>query len=237
MAIEQLIDPFYKIVSDFNRSPEKMTPGQLAWLPCQFVEYVPYILDAERLSPTDHYNIQGDLRQIEKNDFRKKDKLPVAALKLNQTEELMVSRAKKRLCILLAASNNSTNSSELKKVATKKSHLNQSEGLFLPLYSRTNLPEEFLDRVKRLRYTRFFYVPKGNLKQSQCRSDYVEKSIVRCDRIFAANLHYKGVTPIDYQLDEDGFYFLKIWLLKYLKMPLNIEQEETIRTLIELSNS
>ena len=78
--------------------------GQVAFTPVMYLEHRPKVADPVRSDPFTHTQADVTIRPMDdKSDFRPKRRLPIKALNLGETEELIVSRAKQRPCLILAA--------------------------------------------------------------------------------------------------------------------------------------
>lgn len=164
MGVTQLIEPFYQLLPAeiFRRAP---TPGQLCWVPVPFLEHAPFIFDVERASSEEHYATQFSARPMTDQDFRKKERLPIKALRLKDTEELLAVRAKRRPAIIL--SDYCTVRADLQKLLREKAkrHLQEKSLLVIPLYgieSESGLggfPPIMVARIKVLLYDQFFFCP------------------------------------------------------------------------------
>ncbi len=114
--------------------PKEMKVGQLAWVPVQFIQQIPWIMDTERKTPSSHTDSNFEVRQMKHTDFHKKDKLPLKAFALGETEELMVAQAKKRPCILISKNRTTKHSKEVADAMRGKRHQLASDSIFAPLF-------------------------------------------------------------------------------------------------------
>ncbi len=103
MSIEQLIDPFYRDLPAETFRKELII-GQLCWIPTLHLNKIPMILEVERADPKEVYATKFRVRNLIEKDFRQRPKLPIKSLNLRETEELIVSKAKKRPAIVVCAS-------------------------------------------------------------------------------------------------------------------------------------
>ena len=86
----------------------------------------------DRENPNEHYATNFKIRNMTDQDFRKKQKLPIIALTLRETEELLIQKAKKRLAITVAAEN--TLYSDVNENIGGREHLQEENILVLPHY-------------------------------------------------------------------------------------------------------
>lgn len=101
MGITQLIDSYY-VREGLDTSPTRLAVGQFGWAPVPFVSGSPWIMDAVRADPTNHHEIAGTVRPVKADDFRERKELPLKLLGLRAHERLMVAKAKRRPCVILA---------------------------------------------------------------------------------------------------------------------------------------
>jgi hypothetical protein len=96
--IEEICNRVYEPATGFG-------VGHLVWCPVPHLEEVPRILDVERAKSEEHFATKFQIVQMTEDHFRSKQKLPIKALSLGNTEELLISKAKKRPCIVLSNQN------------------------------------------------------------------------------------------------------------------------------------
>jgi hypothetical protein len=172
-------------------------------------------------------------------DFGRKSKLPVQGMPLNDTEECLAVRAKKRPCVLLAKNLTLSVPSNMGTTQKKTSHLLQDAALFLPLYGVEDanhvggFPQPMVDRIKILMYEQFFFFKKG-MVQGSTRDFLIEDSVGRFDRIFVSTLHHPAVSPLDGKLTSDVMNVVSASLARYFKLPLEAQQAETFTALLSL---
>lgn len=239
MGLTQIYDDYYEIVKPFNAGPTNMCVGQIAWVPAYFIEQIPYVLDFERETPTDHYAVKFKIRKMGNTDFLRRTKLPVQGMSLFETEECLAVKAKKRPCIMLAKNLTLSAPAMGPGITQKtKTHLLHDAALFLPLYGVDDashvggIPQAMVDRIKVLMYDQFFYFKKGYVKES--KDFMVESSVGRFDRMFVSTLLHPAVSPTDGKLTNDILNVVVASLARYLKLPLEKEKAETFATIISL---
>src|SRR5438309_1040350 len=115
---------FYEHVEPGGRSI-----GQLFWVPVVFVSEVTRVLEAERRSPEDTAEVLLSVRDATADHFKRRDRLPIPKVSLDETEELVVSKAKKRPCVVLAEAKVSNLDS-----ITDPSHRAKAKHLVKPLF-------------------------------------------------------------------------------------------------------
>ena len=136
-------------------------------------------------------------------DFRrKKDRLPIAALSLGETEELLAIRAKKRPCVVIAKIDG-VNPTSLPDGEQRKKALNAFDGMYLlaPIFSISNGFKEtcfgsvMTARVRCMMYPEFVYAPES-------KPALESPGIIRLDRFFWSHL-VACTEPCDIFLTKD----------------------------------
>lgn len=238
MGITQIINPFYKTIP-FSNSPNKMQVGQIAYVPAQFVEIIPNLFEVERAVPTDHENVKYKIRPVTASDFRRKSKLPIKGLNLNETEELLASKAKLRPCILLARGNTLDADDAVKAAIGRRKHLLRDDAIFVPLYGTvrpdhsTGFPQALVNRIRVLMYRQFYYCPPFTPKKTDCDA-FIEESIARLDWMFPCSLHYPAVQPMDIALQDNALKLLLTMAGELLQIPLSEAQVENLSVIKEV---
>jgi hypothetical protein len=192
-------------------------------------------MEVERYQPEDHFSAKFSIHSMTPNDFRPKQKLPIKLLKLEDTEELVVTRCKLRPSILLLTdlSKYSDLTKQLKQLG-KKSFEEESVAV-IPLYTvlkgddDTGFPAAMAARIKALMYNQFFYCP--STKDSGLRND----SIARLDRLFLIRPIYPAFQPTDRALSEDALAVLTAMLRLMLKLSMRDEEYKLYQAFRELA--
>jgi len=163
--------------------------GQVVFTPVLNTERRPYIADAQRSDPHTHRSADMAIRPMDDAiDFRKKQRLPIAALHLGETEELVVARAKQRPCLVLAKSGG-IDANTLPEGAQRNKALNAFGDIYClaPIYSissankATSFGPVMSARIKCMMYPEFIYVPPSGLILKV-------PGIIRLDRLFWSHL-------------------------------------------------
>lgn len=175
---------------DKTRKPSASTEiGQVVFTPVLNTERRPYVADAQRSDPYTHRSAELAIRPLDdKVDFRKKQRLPIAALSLGETEEVLVARAKKRPCLVLAKSDG-IDTKTLPEGVQRNKALNAFGDIFClaPIYSistankSTSFGPVMTARIKCMMYPEFIYAPQSGLILDS-------HSIIRLDRLFWSHL-------------------------------------------------
>lgn len=186
------VDDLSALFSHFdNKRNPSASPeiGQVVFTPVLYTEYRPFIADAKRSDPLTHQSADMSIRRMDDAlDFRKKQRLPIAALQLGETEELVVAKAKKRPCLVLAKSDG-VDHMMLPEGAQRNQALNAFGGIYClaPIYSittankATSFGPVMTARIKCMMYPEFIYVPQSGLILKI-------PGIIRLDRLFWSHL-------------------------------------------------
>lgn len=187
----------------------ELESGQFCWVPVLEKEHRPWVADVKRSAVTMHDSADLDIRRYdEAKDFKGKDtRLPVHALRLTDNHELIISRAKKRLCLIIGKTDGADPHSLPEGVQRNKA-LNAfgSQYLLAPLYSAsspkkvTSFGSVMCSRIRSLMYPEFFWAPKSGGVIS-------EDSVIRLDHLFLDPLVY-GVTPENHFLSAEAQGFV-----------------------------
>jgi hypothetical protein len=162
---------------------------QVVFTPVHFTDRRPHIIDAARSDSIGHRAADLDVRLLdERRDFKHKDRLPIKALHLGSTEELLAIRAKKRPCLIIGASDGVDWKSLPVGVQQNKA-MNSFDRVYLlaPLYSVSTVQEPssfgpvMTVRIKHMMYPEFVYAPRSGGIVNQ-------DSVIRLDRVFWTQL-------------------------------------------------
>ena len=164
MGIVQLIDPFYvKLPDDTFRRASVV--GQFCWVPVTHLDPIPRLLDVERADPQEHFATKFSIRNMTDGDFKKKTRLPIKALSLRETEELVIHRAKRRPAIIISGENTIFDDVKALLQQMGRKHLQQESLIIAPLYSvesgdhEGGFPPVMVARIRALMYKQFFFCP------------------------------------------------------------------------------
>ena len=200
MGILQVFDNFYEQVPK-GSIPQ---PGHIFWVPTPEVNEVPRVLNVERATPTEHEVSNYVIEEVSREHFTHRERLPIKRLNLGDTEELLISKAKKRPAVIIAST--VTNDLDSLPKGTQKQlakQLGKPCYLVAPMFSTSSLmkPTTFgptlVARIRALQYLHFFCLPDEN------RPDRPD-SIVRLDRIFPTYLG-RGCEPMGKRIHEEPF--------------------------------
>jgi hypothetical protein len=228
LGIVQLIDPFYvKLPVDTFRRTSVV--GQFCWVPVTHLDPIPRLLDVERADPQEHYATKFSIRNMTDGDFKKKTRLPIKALSLRETEELVIHRAKRRPAIII--SGETTIFEDVKTLLQQmgRKHLQQDNLIVAPLYSvesgdhEGGFPPVMVARIRALMYKQFFFCPRGN-------SPLVTDSIMRLDRLHAIVPNYPAYIPEPYSLSAEALGVL----MAMLRSLFGAKEEPELKTLKDL---
>jgi hypothetical protein len=223
--IEQVFDCIYEACQGYG-------VGHLVWAPVPHLEEVPRILEVERAGSTEHFASKFSIVQIRDTHFRRKQKLPIKLLSLGETEELLISKAKKRPCVVVCAENTKFEDDKLKAEIGRRRHLQDQSMLLAPVYGTAS--NEMLDgfppimtaRIRALLYAQFFYLPE---RCPKTKIALPREGIVRFDRIFAATPN-RGLSPMDIRIAKEPLALL----LAVLRERLGGAKDENLGLVREL---
>lgn len=236
---------FFEPIKGFKHDNlEQLISDQLFWVPTQHLEPVPRVFEYERKDSRDHSSVKFSVNPMTANHFKYKEKLPVAAFPAQPTEEYILSRSKKRICILLSQNSSLVVPSDAKASLRGKKHIVNNTGIFLPLFSSISkehpnggIPQELVSRIKRLRYPQFFYIKRSNATDSVIPNLLINESICRLDRGFPALIHHTNVTPLDMKLQSEILDLLLAWLGKFQNISISEKLEESLSNILEMINA
>lgn len=185
--IGTLYGRFYDEKRKSSGNPEA---GQIVFCPVLETDARPKIGDVQRSDSVTHTEVVLRIREQEKGDFRgKDDRLPIKALNLDRTQELVISRAKIRPCLVLGRCQGvqpETIANEAQKKLAAKAL--RPTYLLAPIFSVSTAEDLgafgpiVSARMKCLMYPEFLYLRQsgGTLRHP---------SISRLDRIFVRAPH------------------------------------------------
>lgn len=198
--IETVLDVIYE------KTTEPLGLGHIVWFPVPHLEEVPRILEIERASSESHLEAKFRVMQMDKTHFKERQKLPIKSLSLQDTEELLISKAKKRPCIVVACQNTAFTDVALTAELKGRKHLQDNSMLLAPIYGTANLedtkgfPPKMVARIRVFLYSQFFYLPKVCPKSNIGING--KDGIVRLDRLLPASPS-RGVEPIGIKLSSE----------------------------------
>ena len=223
--IEDVCDTIYEAIRGFG-------VGHFVWCPVPHLEEVPRILEVERASSEAHFATKFEIVQIGEDHFKKKSKLPIKALALGETEELLISKAKKRPCIVISAQKTTFQDEAITNELGKKRDLQDKSMILAPMYGLATpddpkgFPPIMVARIRAFLYNQFFYLPQSCPKT---KISLGKESIVRLDRLFAA-WPSRGVAAMDKKLSEEPLSLL----LAVLRERLGGKEGENLSVVREL---
>jgi hypothetical protein len=165
----------------------------------------------ERADPQEHYATKFSIRNMTDGDFKKKTRLPIKALSLRETEELVIHRAKRRPAIII--SGDTTIFDDIKSLLQQmgKKHLQEENLIVAPLYAvesgdhEGGFPPVMVARARALMYKQFFFCPKE-------KSPLTADSIMRLDRLHAVIPNFPAYIPEPHSLSIEALGVLMAML-------------------------
>lgn len=188
----------------------KPAAGDLYWVPVSEIREVPLIMDVKRATPEEHIATHFEIKEIASNHFQKRDRLPVHKLRLDDTQELMVNRAKKRICVVLSDSPPSVTAEEFKSGEQRRlaqKSFNARNYLLSPTYSvstpvkPTSFGPELVARIRALQYFHLHCLPDP-------KDSGVPGSVIRLDHAFHGCLG-RGCEYVGKSLHPEVFELLR----------------------------
>lgn len=185
--------------------------GHFVWCPVQNLEEVPRILEVDRAVSTAHYASKFEITQLQSHHFKSRQKLPIKALALGETEELLISKAKKRPCIILSDENTNFSDAPVLDEVRKRRHLQDRSVLIAPVYGIATMddpsgfPAIMAARIRAFLYNQFFYLPKNCPKT---KLSIAKEGVIRLDRLVPASPS-RGMEPMDLKLSSEPFELLR----------------------------
>ena len=144
-------------------------------------------------------------------DFKKKTRLPIKALSLRETEDLVIHRAKRRPVVIVSGENTIFDDVNTLLLQIGRKHLQEESLIVAPLYSvesgdhEGGFPPVMVARIRALMYKQFFFCPKEN-------SPLTADSIMRLDRLHAVIPNYPAYIPEPYSLSAEALGVLMAML-------------------------
>ena len=222
--IEEICDGLYE-------TSKGITVGHFVWCPVPHLEEVPRILEVERAASEDHHATKFEIVQVSSDHFKSKQKLPIKRLSLGDTEELLISKAKKRPCLVVVSNNTAFTDSTVAELKGRR-HLQDESMILAPIYgaatpeNEKGFPPIMVARIKAFLYSQFFYLPKTCPKS---KISFEKDGIVRLDRLFPASPN-RGVISMDKKLAEEPL----LLLMAVLRERFGDTQAENLKTVREL---
>lgn len=223
---------FYEPVSEKARdaSPEI---GQICWAPILNVDTIPRIFEVERHHPREHEFANYLIRNMTRQDFKGKEKLPLKLLKLRERQEAIINSASKRPCVLLHYGETIYADIEPLLVRMGRKHLQRKNNMLLmPLYGVQDdvghlggFPPIMVTRIRAMLYDQFLFFPSDN---KTLRLD----SIGRIDSLQVLVNHHPACDFTEYKVTDEFFAVI----IGMLKRWFNLEVDKEFNSLVEICN-
>lgn len=228
-----------EICAGVYESASGIDVGHFVWCPVPHLDEVPRILEVERASSETHYATKFEIIQMTGDHFKTKRKLPIKALALGDTEELLISKAKKRPCLVVACNNTAFKDGVIATELKGRRHLQDNSMILAPIYGSATpeddkgFPPIMVARIRAFLYNQFYYLPKGCPKT---KISFEKEGVVRLDRLFPASPN-RGVTPANKKLSTEPLVLLMAVLRERFGAPpdddLKVVREILYETLPE----
>lgn len=224
--IEDVLDTIYE-------KADGVGVGHFVWCPVPHLEEVPRILEVERAASETHYASKFRIVQMDGTHFKEKRKLPIKSLTLQDTEELLISKAKKRPCIVVACQNTTFKDAAAISEIRGRKHLQDESMILAPISGAASLdnengfPPKMVARIRAFLYNQFFYLPKSCPKN---RIGFEKEGVTRLDRLFPAAPN-RGVRPMGMRLAAEPLALLLAQLCERFGASEN-DELQTVRQLL-----
>lgn len=189
-AVVDSIESLFDFWDSNRKQGTGLEVGQIVYAPVPDTVLRLKIAEVVRSNPRAHDSAELRFRPVDDNsDFRQKtQRLPLAALKLADTEEILVGKGKQRPCVVLASSRGVA-PIDLPEGEQRNKGQNAFKSVYCiaPLFScssgskTTAFGPVMAARIKCMMYPEFLFAPK---KEPAIDND----SIVRLDRMFWSHL-------------------------------------------------
>lgn len=231
MSILQVFDSF------FEESSGDPDIGDIYWVPAPYFEETPRVLNTTREDIDSHATVNFVLERIGRNHFQGTRDLPLALLRLDQNEELMALKSKKRPAIVIAkAAIDSEEINNLPEAEAKRAKvLRKSIYIVAPMYSSgtmskpTTFTPELVARVEQLMYRHLFCIPDFEATKPAASP----RSIVRLDKIHPSHLG-PGRDPAGVRLSQEVLPFFQEIVASFLSDE-DSEELAALRDLVQSS--
>lgn len=183
-------------------------PGDLYWVPTPECNEVSRILDVGRSDPTEHQAVAFNIVEYDsQNHYRSRGRLPIHGMNLGDTEELLIAKSKRRLCVVLGTAVVDTDDlSSLKNREQRiAGHLTRNTYLVAPAFGVGTVqdPNAFLpvlvDRINRLKYAHLSCIPDRGSS-----APFTARSVIRLDHTFPSMLG-RGTEAAELRIADEPF--------------------------------
>jgi hypothetical protein len=205
MGVLQLFDTFY-VNGSADGAP---MPGDIYWVPVPTVDEVSRVLDVCRVDPRVHDAFEYRILDVQRQHFTERtDRLPLKLLQLEATEELMISKAKRRPAVVLYGSCVGSLGGASTTEQRHAKHLLKYCYVVAPMFStaRPDRPTTFFPklvaRIRCLMYPQFACLPKLGANEGK------PGEIVRLDRLIVTHLG-RGCARAGFALQPEVFQMIK----------------------------
>lgn len=217
MGFTQLVRPYFAPLNDVSR----LQMGQFAWIPVPNLESRPHVLEAERIDERSHSAAKARWVPVGNNHFkRRRDKeLPILSFHLNETEELLCYKAKKRPAIVIARFASIWGGLDKKDA---RPHHEEDRVVFVPIYGirSDDDPNGFGPvmhlRVRHLVYQQYFPIDEWKERRAGVlNACSIGPGVARFDRLQFLMPDQSGVEPIPLKLSDEAFKPMRHMLWAY----------------------
>lgn len=228
MSLFQLVAPYYEKISDESYARDVVV-GQLGWTVVPIPDPVPRVLDPARQEATDHNRISGEIRNMKKEDFARREVLPIYKMQLRKNEACLVQRSKRRLAIVVSHFGSRFDDVDKVLRAAAKKHLQERNIIVAPLYPHQTVdhpdgfPPVMRGRIETLMYSQFFPCARND-------RPLIMESAARLDRLLPVVPQAPTWEPLPLKLVPEALSVL----LALLRLRFGSSKEQEIDDLREL---
>jgi hypothetical protein len=230
LSIRELFPDFLKP----NKSQGGPLAGEFFWVPTPELDFK--VVETKRATPTAHTKVEFQLAAYdESRHYREKDHLPVKLINIDQYSEALLSKSKKRPCLVLGSArvaNHDTlaapnDRGQAKQLATETFLLVPAYSANSPSDPRGPFPPEMLLRIEKLHYPHLAWMPPLD--------GHGPGSVLRIDRIFAVQGARLTVSArCGHKASREAFEIIQAQVAEVLGVPRGELLEQTFRETKEL---
>jgi hypothetical protein len=228
MGLRQLIVPFYERLpaGSFRVGP---VPGQIGWIVAPIPDPVPRVLLLKRDGDRTHDRVEGEIRNMIIDDFKKGNELPVFRMRLRKNEACLVQRSKRRPAIVVGLYGSRFDDVDKLLRQAGKKHLQEQNIVAAPIYGNQSedhpdgFPPVMQSRIAALMYSQFFPCPQNN-------DPFLMGGAARLDRLQTIVPQAPSWEPTDVRLVPEAMSVL----LGLLRLRFGSTSESEIEALRDL---
>ncbi|MCY4653095.1 MAG: hypothetical protein OXC95_08020 [Dehalococcoidia bacterium] len=213
-----------ELIAEFYRSVEplearQLNRGQICWGPVLYMSTQIQSVALASYDPEDERRNRYAILPSEPDDEALFNHMPVHELRLQNDEELLVNRAKRRPVIVVSQKNQDWNMGGTR--------LSERGLVCVPMYSfQDSDSSEFRSRIKAQEYPWWIYLPEGR---------GMREGFARLDRLQV--IEESHLQPRFSALTDDALWFVSEWLRYYMTNEIDPlfwdARQESIQSLLQ----